>query len=91
MKRENKRVEAVEHIDGFVVRLKFSDGVTREVDLKQYFRGPIFEELLRDEKIFRQVRVDEELGVIVWPNGADLDADVLYGLHAPAWKGTEVS
>ncbi|MCC5876821.1 MAG: DUF2442 domain-containing protein, partial [Candidatus Sumerlaeia bacterium] len=33
---------------------------------------------LREEAAFRQVRVNPELGTIEWPNGADLDPDVLY-------------
>jgi len=34
---------------------------------------------LRDPAYFAQVRVDPELGTVAWPNGADLDPDVLYG------------
>jgi hypothetical protein len=33
----------------------------------------------RDPDLFRQVAVDPELGTIVWPNGADMDPDVLHG------------
>ncbi len=33
---------------------------------------------LMDDSFFRQVRVDRELGTIVWPNGADVCPDVLY-------------
>jgi hypothetical protein len=33
---------------------------------------------LQDERFFRQVRADRELGTIVWPNGADVCPDVLY-------------
>jgi hypothetical protein len=36
---------------------------------------------LRDPDYFALVRVDPELGTVVWPNGADLCPDVLYA-HA---------
>jgi Protein of unknown function (DUF2442) len=72
------RVEAVEPVRGYVLRLMFSDGTTRDVDLEPDLWGPVFEPL-RDHELFRQVAVDSELGTIVWPNGADMDPD---GLHA---------
>jgi hypothetical protein len=38
----------------------------------------MFEPLRHDPQLFQRVRVDEVLGTIVWPNGADLDPDVLH-------------
>jgi hypothetical protein len=72
------RIETVEPLDGYVLRLRFSDGSTREVDLGTELWGPVFEPL-RELEVFRQVAVDNELGTIVWPNGADMDPDVLRG------------
>jgi hypothetical protein len=72
------RIRTVEPLEGFVLRLGFDDGTVRELDLEAELWGPVFEPL-RDLQVFRQVRVDEELGTIVWPNGADLDPDVLHG------------
>jgi hypothetical protein len=82
-------IQSVEVLEGFSVRLVFSDGMRKDVDLKPLLRGPIFEPLLRDPKLFRAVKVDTELGTIVWPNGADMGPDVLYGTHTPAWMEVE--
>ena len=73
-------VRAVEHLGGHRLRLTFADGRSGDVDLSERFTepvGPVFEPLV-DIDYFRQVVVDEELGTIVWPNGADLAPDVLY-------------
>lgn len=72
------RVRDVQVLEGFVVRLMFTDGTEREVDLDPYLRGPVFEPIRSDPVVFRAVRVDPEMGTVVWSNGADIDPDVLY-------------
>jgi hypothetical protein len=62
---------------GYKLILKFDNGEERLVQMAQFFKGPLFQ-ALKDIDLFRQVRVDKESGTIVWPNGADLDPDVLY-------------
>jgi len=60
----------------------FQDGLRAVVDLDKVierFDG-VFAPL-RDPEYFRQVRVDPEIGTIVWPSGADLCPSVLYS-HA---------
>lgn len=78
-----KDIVSVEPKEGYALRLRFEDGVEGTVDLswRLSFHGVIAP--LRDPAYFRQVRVDPELGTIVWPNGADLDADVLYAACSP--------
>jgi Protein of unknown function (DUF2442) len=60
--------------------LRFEDGVEGEIDLSKLidFKG-VFEPL-RDLREVAKVRVDAEHGTVCWPNGADLDPDVLYSL-----------
>jgi hypothetical protein len=66
-------------LDGYRVELTFADGVRGVVDLANRIvgRGGIFGPL-EDGQFFRQVHVDEELGTLVWPNGADICPDLLY-------------
>jgi hypothetical protein len=90
MESELVDVESVTPLGGYNVRLVFSDGAERTLDLDPYLQGPIFESI-RDQEYFRRVRVDPETGTIAWPNGADIDPIVLrYGL-VPAWmeEGSE--
>jgi len=67
-----------------VLRLGFSDGTERVVDLGPFLWGPMFEGIADDDGLFAQVSVDPEVGTIVWPNGAHLDPDVLHGDFEPA-------
>lgn len=83
-------VTNVEPLDGYRLRLWFDDGTEREVDLTDDLWGPMAEPL-RDPALFRRVRVDPELRTIVWPNGFDMDPDVLHGDHEAAWPPAPAS
>ena len=76
-------MQKVTPLDGFRLHLEFTDGSERTLDMEPYLKGSIFEPLKRDVTLFRSVRVDEELGTIVWPNGADVCPDVLVHERTP--------
>jgi len=76
-------VRSVDVPRDFVLRVVFDDGSRREVDLTGELWGEMFEPL-RDAAMFRRAAVDTELGTVVWPNGADLDPDVLYDSESSA-------
>jgi hypothetical protein len=80
-----REITEVTVLDGFNVRLVFDDDSERTVDLEPLLRGPMFAPLKENAPLFGQVRVHSDLGTIVWPNGADMDPDVLHGDEVPAW------
>ena len=71
-------VVSIEQTGPYRLRLQFDDGAEGEIDVRSTttFEG-VFEPL-NDPGFFSQVRVDEDAGTIVWPNGADLDPLVLH-------------
>jgi len=81
------RVRSVTPLDGFRLDVRFTDGSERVIDVERYLRGPVFKPIRSSRTLFEAVSVDPGLGVVVWPNGADIDPDVLYGTHEPAWMG----
>jgi hypothetical protein len=44
-----------------------------------YIKKSVFQGKARNPSLFRQGRVDPELGTIVWPNGADIAPETLHG------------
>ena len=60
-----------------VLRLRFADGMSGEVEVLDRMRGPVFEHA-RTPEGFAEVTVDPETGTVVWPGGADLAPDTLY-------------
>ncbi len=74
-----KHVETVEPLDGYRLHLCFDDGAEGIVDLADLVQqGGVFTPL-RESSFFRQVRVNPDSRTIEWPNGVDLDPDVLHG------------
>lgn len=75
------RIVGVEARPPFVVHLRFADGSEGSVNLSHWIKDStgVFA-ALRDPAVFASVTVDPDAGTIVWPNGADLDPDVLYEL-----------
>jgi hypothetical protein len=70
-------VEAVPQ-NGYVVHLRFADGLASNVDLSYVVDlGPVFEPL-RDIEYFRMLKVTEFRDTIEWPNEADIAPDTLY-------------
>ena len=82
------RVKQVRHLGQHRLELTFADGTCTELDFvdKVRGRGGVFEPL-EDISYFAQVRVDPEIGTIVWPNGVDFCPDVLYAEVAACCHG----
>ena len=83
------RVQTAEPGEGYTAIIHFTDGSCHEIDLAPYLRGSIFEPVRNDPEFFRSMLIEE--GTIAWPNGADIDPDVLhYGL-TPAWDASDAA
>jgi hypothetical protein len=63
------------------LRLTFSDGSAKQVDVSPLLDGPIFEPL-RDPAYFSRATLDPICGAVVWPNGADFAPEALHELAA---------
>jgi Protein of unknown function (DUF2442) len=61
----------------YVLDVTFSDGTRRQVNVENELFGELFEPL-REPSKFAEASVDEVLGTVVWPNGADLSPEFLY-------------
>jgi hypothetical protein len=62
----------------YVIDVTFEDGQRRSIDLEWMLSGEVFGPL-RDPALFAQATVDPLWRNVVWPNGADLDPEFLYG------------
>jgi len=75
-----KDIVKVKPLKDFHLWLEFEDGANGEVDLRKLIKFKGVFEPLKDEAFFAKVSVNPEWGTIFWPNGADLDPDVLYSM-----------
>ncbi len=76
-------VTGVRPLHDYVVEVAFADGTVREFGFAGKLWGPVFAPLRDDYELFRSVRVDPELGTVVWPVGDD-------GARWPDWAPEEL-
>ena len=82
---ELARVAAVDHLGARVLRVEFTDAVVREIDFAGALPGILTS--IDDDDVFSTVSVDQIAGTVSWPNGVDLDPDVLRGIETAAAPG----
>lgn len=75
------RILDVDYMGEYKLRIKFSDGVTKMVDLKPYLTGEVFGELLDKSKF---IQYGLTCVTIEWANGADLAPEFLYEIGIAA-------
>jgi hypothetical protein len=73
-----KDIVEARHLGEHRLFLRFEDDAQGEFDLGRMLTFTGMLAPLVDPGYFAMVAVDPEAGTIVWPNGADLDPDMLY-------------
>jgi hypothetical protein len=76
-------VTKVSQVVAYQLRIEFSDGEVKLVDLAKELNGEVFEPL-RDPAFFSEVTVNPETMTIEWPNGADFAPEFLYEIGSDA-------
>lgn len=61
----------------YTLTVAFADGTEQRIDFRPVLHGPLFGPL-QDLATFNAVRLDTEVGTLVWPNDADFDPSTLH-------------
>lgn len=83
-------VMRVTYMHDYELRLEFSDGVVKDVNLKDELYGEVFEPL-KDIELFKQVHVNRDTNTIEWPNGADFAPEFLYEVGKEVKRVTQAA
>jgi len=63
------------YVSEYILEITFDDGTQKQIDVSQWFKGPVFKPLRKIE-FFKRFFVDS--ATVVWPNGADIAPETLY-------------
>ena len=71
------RVTQFSIVGPYTLTVGFSDDTEQRIDFGPVLRGPLFGPL-QELATFNAVKLDDEAGTLVWPNGADFDPATLH-------------
>lgn len=66
-----------EIVGDYTIRVTFDDRTEQTINFAPVLLGPIFEPLC-DLAFFNQVKLNRDIGTLVWPNGADFEPTLLH-------------
>ena len=69
-----------DYLDGYRLRLRFSNGETRIADMESSLTGPVFQPL-KDIEYFKKFSIP--FNTVQWENGADFAPEYLYEISIP--------
>ena len=75
-------IKDLNYIGNYRLKLKFENNEVKEVDLKNYLDGAVFEPL-KNIDFFKKVSLNSDIDTIIWPNNADYSPDFLYEIGKP--------
>jgi len=91
MRREEMYYEVIKakYIKDYKLEITFEDGKKGVVDFKDYKnKGGLFNRFA-DIEYFKKFYINDEVGVLCWPDGLDIAPETLYhkatGEPLPAW------
>lgn len=71
------RIESFQIIAPYTLCIKFNDNTEQIINFESVLDGELYKPL-RDLSVFNQVKIDNEVHTLVWPNGADFDPLTLH-------------
>jgi hypothetical protein len=71
------RVTQFSIVGPYTLIVAFADGTEQRIDFEPVLHGALYGPL-RDLATFNAVRLDAEVGTLVWPNDADFDPATLH-------------
>ncbi len=72
-------VKKIEYLESYKMKVTFSNGAEKEVDLEKELYGEVFEPL-KDLEKFKRVKVNSDTNTIEWENGADFAPEFLFAI-----------
>jgi hypothetical protein len=86
-------VKQIRYLTDYQYEIVFQDGNHGIVDFEEYRRKTGIFQRLNDLDYFKKAYIDQELGVLSWPDGLDIAPETLYakatGKSFPEWMEQE--
>ena len=77
MNHEIHYIKTFKIIGPQIIEVVFENNILKTINLAPVLYGEMYGPL-KDADFFKQVKLDEEVQTLVWPNGADFDPSMLY-------------